>query len=127
MAEVKKDNTKSILDMAHGAIKERVDYEVPKIIQNILDPNTKAAKKRSLTLTLEFLPDESRSQIQVTVSPKPPKLEPTKSITTNLYVTGDTSTGETKIVEMVPEVPGQTGFDGAEQEPPATLRLIKNA
>ena len=32
--------TKSILEMAKGAILERVDYEVPRIIENILDPNT---------------------------------------------------------------------------------------
>ena len=30
----------SILDMAMGAIKERADYEMAHIIDNILDPNT---------------------------------------------------------------------------------------
>lgn len=126
MAEVKKDNTKSILDMAHGAIKERVDYEMEKVLKNILDPNTKATKKRTLTVTLELLPDDDRRQIGVKATSKS-KLEPTNAVATALYITGDTDTGEAQAVEMIPEIPGQTGFDGAEQEPPATLRLIKNA
>lgn len=33
---------KSILDMSMGAILERVDYEMGKVMDNILDPNTKA-------------------------------------------------------------------------------------
>lgn len=43
-------NQKSIIDMAHGAFKERADYEMAKILENILDPNTKAEKKRTLTI-----------------------------------------------------------------------------
>lgn len=33
---------KSILEMSMGAILERVDYEMGKVIDNILDPNTKS-------------------------------------------------------------------------------------
>lgn len=40
--------TKSMLDMASGAIKERVDIEMPKIIKNILDVNTNPTKPRKL-------------------------------------------------------------------------------
>ena len=40
---------KSVLEMARGAIAERADYEMDRIIKNILDPNTKAEKKRTLT------------------------------------------------------------------------------
>lgn len=37
----------SIMSMARGAFEERVDYEMDKVIQNILDPNTKATAKRN--------------------------------------------------------------------------------
>lgn len=40
----------SIMSMARGAFEERVDYEMDKVIQNILDPNTKATAKRKITL-----------------------------------------------------------------------------
>lgn len=34
------ENRDSIMRMARGAFEERVDYEMDKVIQNILDPNT---------------------------------------------------------------------------------------
>lgn len=44
------DTKSSILQMARGAIQERVDYEVAKVIDNILDVNTDAKTKRKITL-----------------------------------------------------------------------------
>ncbi len=55
--------TKSMLDMANGAIKERADVEMPKIIKNILDVNTNPTKPRKMTLTLTFTPDGQRRAI----------------------------------------------------------------
>lgn len=43
-------NATSLLDMANGAIKERIDYEMGRVMQNISDPNTKASAKREITL-----------------------------------------------------------------------------
>ena len=48
-------DVRSIVDMAQGAIKERVDYEMSHILDNIRDPNTRADRKRTLTLNLVFL------------------------------------------------------------------------
>jgi hypothetical protein len=124
--EKSKVNAKSILEMAHGAIMERTDYEMKKVLDNILDPNTKAAKKRTLTVTLELLPDDDRRQIQVKATSKS-KLEPTNAVSTALYITGDSDTGEVAAVEMVPQVPGQQSIDGSEQEQPTVLHLVKNA
>lgn len=59
-----KQNKRSILDMARGAFQERVDCEMAKVIDNILDPNTIATKKRKISVTLEFLPDNSRHQVR---------------------------------------------------------------
>ena len=57
------ENRDSIMRMARGAFEERVDYEMDKVIQNILDPNTKATAKRKITLTIELTPDDERRQI----------------------------------------------------------------
>lgn len=64
------ENRDSIMRMARGAFEERVDYEMDKVIQNILDPNTKATAKRKITLTIELTPDDERRQIQVSVTAK---------------------------------------------------------
>ena len=70
-------NTDSILQMARGAFVERVDYEMHKVIDNILDPNTKATAKRKITLTIELVPDDERQQINVQVTAKSTLAPPT--------------------------------------------------
>ena len=55
-------NATSLLDMANGAIKERIDYEMGRVMQNISDPNTKASAKREITLKITLAPDEDRQQ-----------------------------------------------------------------
>ena len=114
---------KSIVDMAHGAFKERAYYEMARILENILDPNTKAEKKRTLTIQMVFVPDADRQTVQVEVTAKS-KLEPTSAVKTSLYITGDQD-GQATAIEMVPQIPGQQYLDGGEQEAPAALRLIQ--
>ena len=115
----------SILQMARGAIQERVDYEMAKVIDNILDANTEPTAKRKLSLTIEFKPDANRQVISVNTTAKS-SLCPTNPVATSLFITGD-GQGEVTAVEMVPNVPGQLDFNGDEQEPAPVLKLIKNA
>ena len=114
----------SIMQMARGAFNERVDYEMEKVISNILDHNTKATAKRKITLTIELVPDDDRRQIAVNVTAKS-TLAPTNPVGTALYVTNDEQ-GELAVVEMVPQVPGQTSLSGEIQEEPKILKLAQN-
>ena len=111
----------SILDMATGAIKERVDYDVAKVIGNILDLNTKAQAKRKITLTIEFAPDEDRKKIAISVTSKA-TLCPTNPVSTALAFVPNRD-GEAQLVEMVPQVPGQMALNGTEQAAPKLLKL----
>ena len=111
----------SILDMATGAIKERVDYDVTKVIDNILDLNNKAQAKRKITLTIEFAPDEDRKKIAISVTSKA-TLCPTNPVSTALAFVPNQE-GEAQLVEMVPQVPGQMALDGTEQAAPKLLKL----
>ena len=113
---------RSVLEMARGAIAERADYEMTRIINNILDPNTAATKKRTLTITLDILPDAERTNLRMSVIAKS-KLEPTNSVQTSLYVTNGEN-GDMAVVELTPQIPGQMDLYGGEQEPPALLRLV---
>ena len=114
---------KSVLEMARGAIMERVDYEIPRIMANILDPNTAPEKKRSLTITLNFLPDINRENIKLSCDVKPPKLEPTKPVQTLLYVSNDES-GKMAVVELTQHVPGQMDLMGEKMPDPVKLKLV---
>ncbi len=119
------EKCKSILQMARGAIEERVDYEMAKVIDNILDPNTAATVTRKITLSIGFKPDSNRQVIRVEVTAKS-ALCPTDPVATSLFITGDEQ-GEVTAVEMVPNIPGQLDFTGGEQEPAPVLKIIKNA
>ena len=111
----------SILQMARGAIQERIDYEMAKVIDNILDPNTSTQKKRKLTLTIELQPDDNRQTVFVNCIAKS-ALCPTNPVSTSLYITG-----EVVAVEMVPNVPGQQDMFGEEQEAAPILKMVRNA
>lgn len=96
---------KSVLEMAMGAILERVDYEMVKVLQNIMDSNTDPTAKRKMVLTLEFKPDAYRENISLSVMVKT-ALAPTVPVVTSLYVCGSDSNGQQTVVEMVPRYLG---------------------
>ena len=113
---------KSILEMSMGAILERVDYEMGKVIDNILDPNTKPTGKRKITVSLELIPSADRRTITVQTTAKS-ALVPTDPVTTSLFITNQPGSGEMVVAEMVPQVPGQMALDGAEQGQPKILNF----
>ena len=112
---------KSILQMARGAIMEWADYEMSRLLSNILDANTSPTAKRKLVISLELKPDDDRQTITVSCTAKP-TLAATNPVVTSLYVADEDS-----VVEMVPQIPGQTGMDGNVQEAPPVLKIIKFA
>ena len=112
----------SILRMAQGAIEEKVDYEVGRVIDNITDPNVKATGKRKIVVTLEFVPDDERTRISLNASVKT-TLCAINPATTQLLITSGEQ-GEMVVAEMVPQIPGQINMDGGEQSKPKTLKLV---
>lgn len=114
----------SILEMAKGAIQERVDYEIAKIIDNILDMNTEAAKKRTLVLNVDLTPDADRKAISVSATARC-KLQPTNAVSTALYLDGNPMSGEVTAYELVPNIPGQMDLDGEEQGKPKILKIAR--
>ena len=87
-------NKKSVLEMAMGAITEITDYEVERVVANIMDPNTAATAKRKITITLTFAPDDYRQQIgmdaqaKTTLAPIQPVRTALCSAMTPEYCTG---------------------------------------
>ena len=117
---------KSILEMANGGFLEQVNYEMSKVIDNILDPNTKATGKRKITVTMEITPDDSRMNFSVRFSTKL-ALVPVNALTTSMHIFVERDTGEIQVVENVPQIPGQLGLNGTEQAFPLQLKIIRSA
>lgn len=55
-----KDKTVTLVGLADGAVEERFQVELAKVIDNIKDPNTEAEKARRITVTFVFSPDKER-------------------------------------------------------------------
>ena len=114
----------SLLEMAGGAIMERVDFELSRVVDNILDPNTEAKVKRQIQLTVTLEPSDDRRMISVSAQAKT-KLAPTTPVKTALcFASG--KDGEAVLAEMTPQIPGQMDFSGAEQSQPKIMKLANS-
>ena len=115
------DQRSSLLQMAKGAIQERVDYEVTRVVDNLLDMNTEAKAKRKVVLTLVMTTDDDRRVVKVEASAKS-TLAPVTPIGTSLVITAD-GNGEMMLAEIIPQVPGQISMEGTVQEAPKILKI----
>lgn len=117
---------KSILEMDRGAVIELADYGMAKLLDDIMNPNTEAKSPRTLTITVKLTPNEQRTKVDVEYAHKLSfgKMLP---LGTTLHAMADRETGEMILVEATPQIPGQMGLDGGEQERPVQLRIIRTA
>ncbi len=74
--------------LADGAVQERFQIELERVLANLMDPNTDHKKKRKLQLTLTFQTDERRNLSSVDVDTKT-TLAPAVGITTTILMDRD--------------------------------------
>lgn len=75
----------SLETLGEGAALEKFSDEMKKVLENVLDPNTKATAKRSVTLTWTIEPDEDRSFAHTSLEVKS-KLAPSKPFGVPIYI-----------------------------------------
>lgn len=97
-------------DLANGAIQEKLDYELKKVFDNIHDLNTKAQDKRTVTIKLDFIPDENRQTV-IVESNFTTKLANVKGVSTTVLTGRDLTSGNVEAKELKSNAPGQTYFD----------------
>lgn len=59
--------TLTLANVANGAATELFESELARVVENILDPNTDAESKRTITLKVTIKPDESRRECSLRV------------------------------------------------------------
>lgn len=96
--------------LANGAIQEKLDAELVKVFDNIHDPNTEAKDKRTVTIKLEFTPDENRQTVKVN-SNISIKLANVKDVSMTVLTGRDLASGKVEAKELKSKIPGQTYFD----------------
>lgn len=103
---------KKIIDLnqfAEGAVAERVNQELNKVLENIADPNTDPSKKRKITVTITVKGDDKRDILDVDVTAKT-ALAPAKSIGSKLIMDFD-NRGKVTGAELKSGIKGQTFID----------------
>lgn len=99
----------SLSEMANGAVNERFNYELQKVVENICDPNTDPKKKRKITLTMVIEPDAKREQAHISIETKT-TLAPAQLDLTTLII-GVDKNGQQTARELKSGIKGQTFID----------------
>lgn len=116
---------KKILEMARGALMERADYELSRIVENIMDINTPATKARKLTVTIELRPDETRQMVVISATAKS-TLAATTPIQSTFWVESDEN-GLPVMREALAESPDQTILPEVEEQAQPVIAMLGKA
>ena len=100
----------NLSEIAEGAVQAKFAKEVQRVCENILDLNTDASKKRKITLTLTYVPNDQRNSVDVGVEAKS-TLAPQVGTSTTMLLGRDMNTGFIAANELKSNVPGQTYID----------------
>lgn len=106
----------NLSQLANGAIQQKLDGELEKIFENIHDPNTKSKDKRSITIKLEFSPDENRQVINLNSSFST-KLAPVRDFDTTILSAKNLEDGSVAARELKSTAPGQAYIDPTDGQP----------
>jgi hypothetical protein len=106
----------NLSEIAEGAVQAKFAKEVKRVCENILDLNTDASKKRKITLTLTYIPNDQRNSVDVLVEAKS-TLAPQVGTSTTMLLGRDMNTGFINANELKSNVPGQTYIDVEDGKP----------
>lgn len=95
-----------LAEFAGGALQEKFDREVTRVIENMQDPNTPFREKRGIAINISFHQNELRDDAKIEISVKS-KLASAISAKTNLAMGKDLKTGEVMVKEYGKQIPGQ--------------------
>jgi len=105
-----------------GAVSERFEEEMEKLIENVLDPNTDIKKIREITIKLKIKPaleNRERCSLETIVSSK---LAPAKALASHIHI-GISADGEMNAVEDTP----RQGNLFPDPDPKSNVRDMKKA
>lgn len=98
--------------LGEGGLQEKVDKELEKVLDNILDPNTDSKPARKLVITLTMKADDSREVISTSMDVKS-TLAPQLGVAT--VVLAGRKDGKIHANELKSSAPGQMYFDETAQ------------
>lgn len=112
-----KEEFVSLHNLGAGAAMEKFDRELSRVLENIVDPNTRPKKPRKVTLELQLTPNEDRTAANVRIEVRS-SLAPPRGVDTRFFLG---LSGER--VVAVESNPKQMDF--SDLEPKAAPTLVK--
>lgn len=92
-------------NIAGGAMAEKINIELRKLAENVMDPNTKAEAVRTVTISIKIKPNETRQIGASEISVKS-NLAPSKGIPTSFMFDYDND-GKAVMKELMTKDPNQ--------------------
>lgn len=93
-----------------GAVQEKFAHEMEKVLENILDRNTDPTKKRSVTITVDIIPNKDRDMLILSSQCKS-KLVPREETETKVLFGRNSDTGKLEAAELKSNARGQLFMD----------------
>lgn len=101
---------KKLDELMDGALTERFNYEMERVLNNVFDPNTSPKAKRQIQIVIDIMPNERRDAAEFKVDVKS-KTAPPVAVTQTVFLAMDDN-GNVTATEMTNQVPGQINMDG---------------
>lgn len=102
---------KNLDELMDGALTERFNCEMDRVLQNVYDPNTSAKQKRQIQIVIDITANDRRDAAEFKVDVKS-KLAPPVPVTQTVFLAMD-GDGNVTATEITNQVPGQMDIEGA--------------
>lgn len=101
---------RKLVELMDGALTERFNYEMERVLQNVFDPNTNPKARRKIQIVISITPNERRDAADFKVDIKS-QIAPPDAVTQTVMLYCDDS-GNVTATELTAQVPGQIDMDG---------------
>lgn len=101
---------RSLDELMDGALTERFNYEMARVLQNVFDVNTNPKAKRQIQIVIDITPNERRDAAEFKVDVKSKTAPPMAVAQTVMLYQGDD--GSVTATEITNQVPVQMDMDG---------------
>lgn len=97
-------------ELMDGALTERFNYEMSRVLHNVFDPNTDPKARRQISIVVDIKPNERRDAAEFKVDVKS-KLAAPVAVSQTVFIAMDDH-GKVTATEITNQVPGQIRMDG---------------
>ena len=111
-------------ELMDGALTERFNMAMERVLRNVFDPNTDPKAKREIQIVIQIAPNERRDAALFKVDVKSKTAPPVATEQTCFLYQDDE--GNVTATEITSQVPGQIDMTGKEQPLPRVVEFRAN-